>query len=79
MDFKKTNFIIKKLSTVYIKSVKIILKKNISAMSKTRKVFVKARLLPKLLVKRLAKVLIKEVVESGIIRASISGYIIRLL
>jgi hypothetical protein len=45
---------------------------------KVRKVLVKARVLPKSLVKRLAKALIKEVVVSGVAGASASGRIIRL-
>ena len=59
--------------------MKIIPKKNISAMSKTRKISIKVRLPPKLPVKYLAKIPIKEVVKSGIIGASASGRIIRLL
>jgi hypothetical protein len=79
VDLKKINPAIKKLSTAHAKSVGTTSKKNVSAMLKARKVPVKARLPPKLPVKRLAKALIKEVVVSGIVGASVSGRIIRLL
>jgi hypothetical protein len=59
--------------------VGIILKKNISIILKARKALIKARLLLKSLIKRLVKALIKEVIKSGVIGASASGYIIRLL
>jgi hypothetical protein len=63
---------------VYIKLVGPTLKKNISMVPKTRKVPVKVRVPLKLLVKRLAKALIKEIVVSGITGASVFGRIIRL-
>jgi hypothetical protein len=77
-DLKKTNPAIKKLSTAYTKSVGPILKKNVSVMLKTRKTFIKVRVSPKLLVKYLAKALIKEIVVSGIAGTSASNRIIRL-
>jgi hypothetical protein len=78
-DLKKVNPAIKKLSTAHAKSIRPILKKNIFAVPKTRKVPIKARVLPKSPVKRLAKALIKEIVVSGVAGASASGRIIRLL
>jgi hypothetical protein len=77
-DLKKINPAVKKSSTAHAKSIRPILKKNISAMLKTRKAPVKARVPPKSPAKRLAKALIKEVVVSGVAGASASGRIIRL-
>jgi hypothetical protein len=79
VDLKKANPVVKKLLTAHIKLVGTIPKKNVSAMLKARKAPVKARLLLKSPLKRIAKVLIKEVVESGVAGASASGRIIRLL
>jgi hypothetical protein len=64
---------------VYIKLIRLILKKNIFIILKTRKVLVKARVLLKSFIKYLAKTLIKEVIISGVISISASGCIIRLL
>jgi hypothetical protein len=64
---------------VYIKSIRLTLKKNVFIILKTRKVFIKVRVLLKLFIKRLIKALIKEIIILGIINASISGYIIKLL
>jgi hypothetical protein len=79
MDLKKTNPALKKSSTAHAKSVETILKKNVSAVLKARKVLVKVRILLKSFIKRLAKALIKEVIILGITSASASGRIIRLL
>jgi hypothetical protein len=48
-------------------------------MLKARKAPIKARLLLKSPIKRLAKVLIKEVVILRVVAASLSSYIIKLL
>ena len=79
MDLKKANLVAKKSLAAYIKSMGTTPKKNISIMLKARKALIKARLLPKSLVKRLVKALIEKVIKSGIIRASASGRTIRLL
>jgi hypothetical protein len=78
-DLKKTNPVTKKSSTVYIKLIRLTLKKNISTMLKARKASVKARVPLKSPIKRLAKALIKEVIVSGIAGTSASSRIIRLL
>jgi hypothetical protein len=64
---------------VYIKSIRLILKKNIFTILKVRKILIKARILLKLFIKHLAKALIKEVIILGIINTSTFNYIIRLL
>ena len=79
MDLKKANPVAKKSSTAYAKSVGTISKKNVSIVLKARKAPIKARLLPKLLAKRLVKASIEEVVESGLAGTSVSGRTIRLL
>jgi hypothetical protein len=78
MDLKKANLVTKKLLMAYTKSMGTTLKKNVFTILKARKALVKARLPPKSLAKRLVKASIEEVIESGVIRTSISGHTIRL-
>jgi hypothetical protein len=64
---------------VYIKSIRLILKKNIFIILKARKIFIKVRIPLKLFIKRLAKTLIKEIIILGITSTSAFDRIIRLL
>ena len=77
-DLKKANPVTKKSSTAHVKSMGTTLKKNASIILKARKALIKARVLPKSLVKRLAKALIEEVIASGVTGASVSNRIIKL-
>jgi hypothetical protein len=78
-DLKKANLAMKKLSDAYAISMGTILKKNVSIMLKARKALIKARILLKSLAKRLVKALIEEVVVSRVIGVSLSSRIIKLL
>ncbi len=77
-DLKQANLVVKKSSNAYTKLVGTILKKNVSTIPKARKALVKARVPLKSLAKLVVKAPIEEVVISGVIRASVSGRIIRL-
>jgi hypothetical protein len=78
-DLKKANPVTKKLSDMYVISIRTTLKKNVFIILKARKALIKARILPKSLTKRLVKALIEEVIISRVIRASSSNRIIKLL
>jgi len=78
-DLKTVNPAIKKSSKAHVILVETTLKKNVSAMPKTRKVSVQARVLLKSPAKTMIKALFKEIVISGIVKASASSRIIRLL